>query len=52
MSNSNLIELENLMSKHGITLQAIEKIYPKLYEPSMNLSITGVPARVYFYWKK
>jgi hypothetical protein len=52
MSHSNLLELEKLMNKHGITLQAIEKIYPKLYEPSMNLSITGVPARVYFYWKK
>ena len=52
MSNSNLDELEKVMIKHGVTLQAIEKIYPKLYEPIMNLSMTGVPARVYFYWKK
>lgn len=52
MSNNNLDELEKVMIKHGVTLQAIEKIYPKLYEPIMNLSVTGVPARVYFYWKK
>ena len=52
MSNSDLDELEKVMIKHGVTLQAIEKIYPKLYEPIMNLSVTGVPARVYFYWKK
>jgi len=52
MSNSNLDELEKVMNKHGITYQTFEKIYPKLYEPNMNLSVTGVPARVYFYWKK
>jgi len=52
MSNNNLKELELIINAHGITLQNIEKIYPKLYEPSMNLSMTGVPARVYFYWKK
>ncbi len=52
MNNINLDELERTLNKHGITLQAIEKIYPKLYEPKMNLSLTGVPARVYFYWKK
>ncbi len=52
MSNSDLEELERTMNEHGITVQAIEKLYPKLYEPVMNLSITGVPARVYFYWKK
>lgn len=45
-------ELEQTINNHGITLQAIEKVYPKLYEPIMNLSMTGVPARVYFYWKK
>jgi DNA-binding transcriptional MerR regulator len=52
MSNDNLEELEQIINDHGITLQAIEKVYPKLYEPIMNLSITGVPARTYFYWKK
>ena len=52
MSNNNLDELEKVMNKHGITYQTFEKIYPKLYEPNMNLSVTGVPARVYFYWKK
>ncbi len=52
MSNSDLEEIEKAMNEHGITVQAIEKLYPKLYEPVMNLSVTGVPARVYFYWKK
>ena len=52
MSNDNLEELEQIINDHGITLQAIEKVYPKLYEPIMNLSMTGVPARTYFYWKK
>jgi DNA-binding transcriptional MerR regulator len=52
MTNDNLRELERTINNHGITLQAIEKIYPKLYEPIMNLSMTGVPARTYFYWKK
>ena len=52
MSNNDLEELERTMNEHGITVQMIEKLYPKLYEPIMNLSITGVPARVYFYWKK
>ena len=52
MTNNNLQELEKTINDHGITLQAIEKVYPKLYEPIMNLSMTGVPARVYFYWKK
>ncbi len=52
MTNDNLEELERTINNHGITLQAIEKIYPKLYEPIMNLSMTGVPARIYFYWKK
>ncbi len=52
MTNDNIQELEQTINNHGITLQAIEKVYPKLYEPIMNLSITGVPARTYFYWKK
>lgn len=52
MINDNLEELEKIINDHGFTLQAIEKVYPKLYEPIMNLSITGVPARTYFYWKK
>jgi hypothetical protein len=52
MTDDNLKELEKTINDHGITLQAIEKVYPKLYEPIMNLSMTGVPARVYFYWKK
>jgi hypothetical protein len=52
MSNIDLEEIEKAMNEHGITVQAIEKLYPKLYEPVMNLSVTGVPARMYFYWKK
>ena len=52
MSDDLLKELERTINAHGITLQTIEKIYPKLYEPIMNLSMTGVPARTYFYWKK
>ena len=52
MSNDNLGGLEQTINDHGFTLQAIEKVYPKLYEPIMNLSMTGVPARTYFYWKK
>ena len=52
MSNISLDELEKTLAEHGISVKTIEKIYPKLYEPVMNLSLTGVPARVYFYWKK
>ena len=52
MTEVNFKGLEQTINDHGFTLQAIEKIYPKLYEPIMNLSMTGVPARVYFYWKK
>jgi hypothetical protein len=52
MTDDIFEELERTINAHGITLQTIEKIYPKLYEPIMNLSMTGVPARVYFYWKK
>ena len=52
MSNIDLEDLEKTLNDHGITVQAIEKLYPKLYEPVMNLSLTRVPARLYFYWKK
>lgn len=52
MSNIELEELEKTLNEHGYTVQAIEKLYPKLYEPVMNLAVTRVPARLYFYWKK
>ena len=52
MSNIDLKELEQLLKEHNISIESIEKLYPKLYEKAMNLSVTGVPARVYFYWKK
>ncbi len=52
MTNANLEELEKSLVEHGICVKTIEKLYPKLYEPIMNLSITGVPARIFFYWKK
>lgn len=52
MSNIELEELESTLNEHGISLEAIENLYPKLYDPVMNLSVTGVPARLYFYWKK
>jgi len=52
MSNVELEDLEKTLNEHGITVQAIEKLYPRLYEPIMNLALTRVPARLYFYWKK
>jgi DNA-binding transcriptional MerR regulator len=52
MTESDLVEMERIMIEHGVSVQAVEKLYPRLYEPVMNLSITGVPARTYFYWKK
>jgi hypothetical protein len=52
MTNIYFYELEKTLNEHGITVQAIEKLYPKLYESMMNLNVTRVPARLYFYWKK
>jgi hypothetical protein len=52
MKNSTLGELEVLLEQVGCSIQQIEKIYPKLYDPIMNLSITGVSPRNYFHWKK
>ncbi len=52
MNDSTLDELEHSLNQFGISLQQLEKLYPKLYEPLMNLSVTGVSPRTYFYWKK
>jgi hypothetical protein len=45
-------QIEKSLAQYGSSIQQIEKLYPKLYEPFMNLSVTGVSPRTYFYWKK
>lgn len=45
-------DLEILLKHYGSTIETVERLYPNLFEPTMNLSATGVSARTYFYWKK
>jgi DNA-binding transcriptional MerR regulator len=40
------------IEKRGLNLAKIEALYPKLCEPLLPISITGVSARTFAHWKK
>ncbi|MDC3352283.1 MerR family transcriptional regulator [Crocinitomicaceae bacterium] len=46
-----LNKIEARLRESGILMEQFEKIYPKITEYFMPLSITGVSARTYLHWK-
>ena len=46
-----LADLKERLKKNGTSLEQVEKMYPKITESYMPLSITGVSARTYLHWK-
>jgi DNA-binding transcriptional MerR regulator len=44
-------KIEAWLRESGILMEQVEKIYPKITECFMPLSITGVSARTYLHWK-
>ena len=52
MNDEIIKEVEIRLNKMGSSLEKIEQLSPKIIESFMPLSITGVPPRTYFYWKK
>ena len=44
-------KIEAWLRESGIMMEQFEKIYPKITECFMPLSITGVSARTYLHWK-
>ena len=49
--NDALKEVEARLRESGNLMEQVEKIYPKITECYMPLSITGVSARTYLHWK-
>jgi DNA-binding transcriptional MerR regulator len=47
-----LNNIEDELKKQGFNLKQVEMLYPKLYDPIMNLSITGITPRTYIHWKE
>lgn len=52
MNNSIYKTAEANLNKLGISINEIEKLYPKIYETFMPLSTTGVSARTFMHWKE
>ncbi|OFY82742.1 MAG: hypothetical protein A3F72_19930 [Bacteroidetes bacterium RIFCSPLOWO2_12_FULL_35_15] len=52
MNSEKYEHLEDNLNKAGTSLKDIERVYPKICESFIPLSITGVSPRTYFYWKK
>lgn len=52
MKEEEFDRLEMQLKTIGTSLKDVERIYPKITEKIMPLSITGVSARNYFNWKK
>ena len=52
MNKEILDIIENNLAGYDTSFKQVESLYPRLYEANMNLSVTGVSPRTYFYWKK
>ena len=52
MDDSIFSEIGGTLSQFGVTAQQVERLYPNMFDSTMNLSVTGVSPRTYFYWKK
>jgi DNA-binding transcriptional MerR regulator len=51
MKDSEQHKVEASLKKMGFSFEQVEKLYPKIYETLMPLSITGISPRTYYYWK-
>ena len=52
MNNTTIENLEAELNHVGTSLKDIERVYPKIHESFMPLSITGVSATTFLHWKK